>query len=253
MFSLFINIRIITVAELIIFLFFIFLKVILFIFQIPTLQEDFDGATHGDQDYGVVSFDYGLINHTEEGSTGSPFSVVDDKDQASLAMPVSPRRALMVFFSLRVTNMVFSEDLFNKSSPEYKALEQRFLELVKKKNYSLQLLLVFVSIHTNVWFGIFFFKIYFSQLVPYLQSNLSYFENLEILNFRNGSIVVNSRMRFGKPVARGVTTTVYLILEDFCNTAYQTMNLAIDKYSLDVESGEVSLTLWFIITEVTIL
>lgn len=77
----------------------------------------------------------------------------------------------------------------------------------------------------------------FPQLVPYLQSNLSHFENLEILNFRNGSIVVNSRMKFGKPVPRGVTTTVYLILEDFCNTAYQTMNLAIDKYSLDVESG----------------
>lgn len=77
----------------------------------------------------------------------------------------------------------------------------------------------------------------FSQLVPYLQSNLSNFENLEILNFRNGSIVVNSRMKFGKPVQQGVTTTVYLILEDFCNTAYQTMNLAIDKYSLDVESG----------------
>lgn len=49
-------------------------------------------------------------------------------------------------------------------------------------------------------------------------------------------------MKFGKPVARGVTTTVYLILEDFCNTAYQTMNLAIDKYSLDVESGMLSLT-----------
>lgn len=77
--------------------------------------------------------------------------------------------------------------------------------------------------------------------MPYLQSNLSNFENLEILNFRNGSIVVNSRMKFGKPVQQGVATTVHLILEDFCNTAYQTMNLAIDKYSLDVESGERSL------------
>ena len=45
-------------------------------------------------------------------------------------------------------------------------------------------------------------------------------------------------MKFGKPVPQTVTTAVYLILEDFCNTAYQTMNLAIDKYSLDVESGE---------------
>ncbi|NXF31787.1 IMPG2 protein, partial [Nyctibius bracteatus] len=115
-----------------------------------------------------------------------------------------PSRALVVFFSLRVTNMMFSEDLFNKNSPEYKALEQRFLEL----------------------------------LVPYLQSNLTGFKNLEILNFRNGSIVVNSRMNFSKPVPRNVTNAVYIILEDFCNTAYHTMNLAIDKYSLDVESGE---------------
>lgn len=79
------------------------------------------------------------------------------------------------------------------------------------------------------------------QLVPYLQSNLNNFKNLEILNFRNGSIVVNSRMRFGKPVPRGVTNVVYLILEDFANTAHQTMNLSIDKYSLDVESGRSSL------------
>ncbi|XP_036705589.1 interphotoreceptor matrix proteoglycan 2 [Balaenoptera musculus] len=112
--------------------------------------------------------------------------------------------ALVVFFSLRVTNMMFSEDLFNKNSLEYKALEQRFLEL----------------------------------LVPYLQSNLTGFQNLEILNFRNGSIVVNSRMKFAKSVPPNVTNAVYVILEDFCTTAYQTMNLAIDKYSLDVESGD---------------
>ncbi|XP_006890100.1 PREDICTED: interphotoreceptor matrix proteoglycan 2 [Elephantulus edwardii] len=112
--------------------------------------------------------------------------------------------ALVVFFSLRVTNMMFSEDLFNKNSLEYKALEERFLEL----------------------------------LVPYLQSNLTGFQNLEILNFRNGSIVVNSRMKFAKPVPADVNNAVYMILEDFCTAAYQTMNLAIDKHSLDVESGD---------------
>lgn len=63
-----------------------------------------------------------LPNGTAEGS------------EISIALPTSAWRALIVFFSLRVNNMIFSEDLFNKSSPEYKALEQRFLELVKKKN-----------------------------------------------------------------------------------------------------------------------
>uniref|UniRef100_UPI0037E88A22 interphotoreceptor matrix proteoglycan 2 n=1 Tax=Semicossyphus pulcher TaxID=241346 RepID=UPI0037E88A22 len=172
--------------------------------EIQTINEDLDDATTGDQEFDLIQYGYGLTNHTEDGSTSFPFGVAHGTDQVSIAMPANPGRALMVFFSLRVTNMIFSDDLFNKSSPEYKALEQRFVEL----------------------------------LVPYLQSNLSHFENLEILNFRNGSIVVNSRMKFGKPVQKGVTTTVYLILEDFCNTAYQTMNLAIDKYSLDVESGD---------------
>ncbi|XP_032385890.1 interphotoreceptor matrix proteoglycan 2 [Etheostoma spectabile] len=172
--------------------------------EIQTAIEGLDDATVRDQDYDVIHYGYGLINHTEEGSTSFPFGVAHGTDKVNIAMPVNPGRALMVFFSLRVTNMIFSDDLFNKSSPEYKALEQRFIEL----------------------------------LVPYLQSNLSNFENLEILNFRNGSIVVNSRMKFGKPVPQTVTNTVYLILEDFCNTAYQTMNLAIDKYSLDVESGD---------------
>ncbi|NXG53517.1 IMPG2 protein, partial [Psilopogon haemacephalus] len=162
----------------------------------------------------TVSFSPDL---TEEGRSATKSHVelttrVQSTEMASVAWathenrsstPV-PSRSLVVFFSLRVTNMMFSEDLFNKNSPEYKALEQRFLEL----------------------------------LVPYLQSNLTGFQNLEILNFRNGSIVVNSRMKFAKPVPRNVTNAVYMILEDFCNTAYHTMNLAIDKYSLDVESGE---------------
>lgn len=48
----------------------------------------------------------------------------------AVAMPTAPGRALMVFFSLRVTNMRFSMNLFNKSSAEYQALEQRFIQLV---------------------------------------------------------------------------------------------------------------------------
>ncbi|XP_064129108.1 interphotoreceptor matrix proteoglycan 2 isoform X1 [Loxodonta africana] len=155
------------------------------------------------------------LTHEESGKIGGYVEMSTNVHSAEMGVVTQPTKggdlsdtqtagALVVFFSLRVTNMMFSEDLFNKNSLEYKALEQRFLEL----------------------------------LVPYLQSNLTGFQNLEILNFRNGSIVVNSRMKFAKSVPADVNNAVYMILEDFCNTAYQTMNLAIDKYSLDVESGD---------------
>lgn len=45
-------------------------------------------------------------------------------------------------------------------------------------------------------------------------------------------------MKFANSVPPNVNNAVYMILEDFCTTAYRTMNLAIDKYSLDVESGD---------------
>ncbi|XP_054557087.1 interphotoreceptor matrix proteoglycan 2 [Talpa occidentalis] len=154
------------------------------------------------------------IIHEENGKVGSYVDMSTNVHSSEMTIMTQPTKVgdssytqapgtLVVFFSLRVTNMVFSEDLFNKNSLGYKVLEQRFLEL----------------------------------LVPYLQSNLTGFQNLEILNFRNGSIVVNSRMKFANSIPPNVNNAVYMILEDFCTTAYQTMNLAIDKYSLDVESG----------------
>lgn len=103
-----------------------------FIFpQIQTTDEGLEDVPFGDQSYDI-NYGFGLHNYTEEGSTGFPTGVAQGTDHVSLAMPVNPGRALMVFFSLRVTNMMFSDDLFNKSSAEYKALEQRFLELVTK-------------------------------------------------------------------------------------------------------------------------
>lgn len=72
-----------------------------------------------------VSFD--IIQYDDENGSG----FIHGSDMASVAMPVSPGRALMVFFSLRVTNMMFSQDLFNKSSSEYKTLERQFLDLVR--------------------------------------------------------------------------------------------------------------------------
>lgn len=109
--------------------------------QIQTTNDGLDDSSTVDQGFDLVQYGSGFINHTEEGSTGFPFGVAHGTDQASIAMPVNPGRALIVFFSLRVTNMIFSEDLFNKSSPEYKALEQRFLELVNVSHRTQLLLL----------------------------------------------------------------------------------------------------------------
>jgi len=65
-----------------------------------------------------------------DGDSSGFFSEDPGAEGQAVAVPTAPGRALMVFFSLRVTNMRFSMNLFNKSSAEYKALEQRFLELV---------------------------------------------------------------------------------------------------------------------------
>ncbi|XP_032507404.1 interphotoreceptor matrix proteoglycan 1 isoform X2 [Phocoena sinus] len=121
------------------------------------------------------------------------------------AMTVATRgRELVVFFSLRVANMPFSTDLFNKSSLEYQALEQRFTQL----------------------------------LVPYLRSNLTGFKQLEILNFRNGSVIVDSKMKFAKSVPYNLTKAVRGVLEDFRSAAAQQLDLEIDSYSLDVEAAD---------------
>lgn len=78
-----------------------------------------------------VSFDlfqYG--SEANEGDSSGFSSGAQGSDLEAMALPTRPARALTVFFSLRVTNMIFSQDLFNKSSAEYKALEQRFMQLV---------------------------------------------------------------------------------------------------------------------------
>ncbi|XP_034755742.1 interphotoreceptor matrix proteoglycan 1-like isoform X5 [Etheostoma cragini] len=113
-------------------------------------------------------------------------------------------RELVVFFSLRVTNMDFSADLFNKTSPEYRSLENTFLDL----------------------------------LMPFLQANLTGFKKLEILNFRKGSVVVNSRMKFAKSVPYNITSAVHCALEEFCFTASQNLHIEIDTHSLDVEPAD---------------
>ncbi|KAA8582951.1 hypothetical protein FQN60_015497, partial [Etheostoma spectabile] len=55
--------------------------------------------------------------------------------------------------------------------------------------------------------------------MPFLQANLTGFKKLEILNFRKGSVVVNSRMKFAKSVPYNITSAAdackFLACEEF--------------------------------------
>ncbi|KAK1894229.1 Interphotoreceptor matrix proteoglycan 1 [Dissostichus eleginoides] len=75
-------------------------------------------------------------------------------------------------------------------------------------------------------------------LLPYLQSNLTGFKQLEVLNFRNGSVVVNSKMKLDKPVPYNVTEAVHCVLEDFCNAASKRLDIKIDSRSLEIEPAD---------------
>lgn len=79
-----------------------------------------------------VSFDlFQYAGEVAEGDSSGFFSGAQVSDPDAVALKTRPGHALTVFFSLRVTNMAFSLDLFNRSSPEYKALEHQFLQLVR--------------------------------------------------------------------------------------------------------------------------
>ena len=77
------------------------------------------------------------------------------------------------------------------------------------------------------------------QLLPFLQANLTGFKNLEILNFRKGSVVVNSKMKFAKSVPYNITEAVHCVLEEFCTAAAKNLRIQIDTQSLDIEPGRV--------------
>ncbi len=95
--------------------------------EIQPFEHDFSDVPSIDVSFDV--FQYGGV--ATEGDSSGFSSGAQGSDLDAIALPTRPGRALTVFFSLRVTNMAFSMDLFNKSSPEYKALEQRFLQLVR--------------------------------------------------------------------------------------------------------------------------
>ncbi|KAM9354850.1 interphotoreceptor matrix proteoglycan 1 [Pholidichthys leucotaenia] len=151
-----------------------------------------------------------------------------------LMKAVDNNKELVVFFSLRVTNMIFSDDLFNKNSPEYKSLENTFLELTQHSG-SRNLPNPGASSKSGPMRQTTLVSI---PLLPYLQSNLTGFKQLEILNFRNGSIVVNSKMKLDKPVPYNVTEAVHCVLEDFCNAASNRLDIEIDSRSLEIEPAD---------------
>lgn len=95
--------------------------------ELRPFDHDFSDVPSIDVSFDV--FQFGSV--ATEGDSSGFSSGAQGSDLDAVALPTRPARALTVFFSLRVTNMAFSQDLFNKSSAEYKALEQRFLQLVR--------------------------------------------------------------------------------------------------------------------------
>ncbi|XP_036006618.1 interphotoreceptor matrix proteoglycan 1 isoform X3 [Fundulus heteroclitus] len=176
----------------------------------------------------------GFASEADEGPYGSTAAPAVRQASTPLMAAVEKSKELVVFFSLRVTNMMFTDDLFNKSSPEYKSLENTFLELTQhfgssnqpnpgassKSGLGRQTTLASIP------------------LLPYLQSNLTGFKQLEILNFRNGSVVVNSRMKLDRPVPYNVTEAVHCVLEDLCSAASNRLDIEIDSRSLEVEPAD---------------
>ncbi|XP_071324129.1 titin homolog [Trachinotus anak] len=162
--------------------------------------------------------DVAVTEANELQNEGSGFVSVDQEHSTVSVTPPPPvrylttpsmttashGRELVVFFSLRVTNMDFSEDLFNKTSSEYRSLENTFLDV----------------------------------LLPFLQANLTGFKKLEILNFRKGSVVVNSKMKFTKSVPYNITEAVHCVLEEFCSAAAKNLHIQIDTHSLDIEPAD---------------
>ncbi|XP_077586795.1 interphotoreceptor matrix proteoglycan 1 isoform X2 [Stigmatopora nigra] len=168
------------------------------------MQDDVEPKQARTERTEALGEDSGSVVYPSEADDHSTAVPASRKASTPVMAAVQQSRDLVVFFSLRVTNMMFSDDLFNKTSPEYRSLENTFLEL----------------------------------LLPYLESNLTGFKQLEILNFRNGSVVVNSRLKLEKEVPYNVTEAVHCVLEDFCGAASRRLDIEIDSRSLEIEQAD---------------
>ncbi|XP_072313484.1 interphotoreceptor matrix proteoglycan 1 isoform X2 [Eucyclogobius newberryi] len=166
----------------------------------PESTEGEDVSPEGTEGEGVSP----ESTHTEEEYGSGLYEWTPPPVSTPLMAAVERSKDLVVFFRLRVSNMMFTENLFNKESPEYKSLENTFLEL----------------------------------LLPYLETNLTGFKALEILSFQNGSVIVNSKMKLNKAVPYNVTEAVHCVLEEFCNSASNKMDIHVDSRSLEVEPAD---------------
>lgn len=113
-------------------------------------DEDLEESEKGGEGSSHVSVADLLVDQTNTAVTwenqlleeGSGFTSVGEEPLGTTAPPplryvttptmtrASHGRELVVFFSLRVTNLQFSEDLSNRTSSEYRTLENTFLDLV---------------------------------------------------------------------------------------------------------------------------
>ncbi|MEQ2176339.1 hypothetical protein GOODEAATRI_027008, partial [Goodea atripinnis] len=113
-----------------------------------TLPGDNSNATEG---VGLTDLEEeesgsGFASESDEGPYGSTAPPAVRQANTPLMTAVEKSKELVVFFSLRVTNMMFTDDLFNKSSPEYKSLENTFLELVGTQAFVLEIMLLHTSL-----------------------------------------------------------------------------------------------------------
>lgn len=90
-----------------------------------------------DQTGGAAAEDHELLDEGSGSSSVEQLTVTTPPPLRYLTTPTlttaSQGKELVVFFSLRVTNVKFTEDLFNKTSLEYKSLENTFLDMVSRK------------------------------------------------------------------------------------------------------------------------
>lgn len=104
--------------------------------QVETADPESLTASPGGEEFSE-EVDQSNTPSKESVDPGSDLTSAAEEDATPLRYLTTPtmttasnRQELVVFFSLRLTNMDFSEDLFNNTSAEYRALENTLLDVV---------------------------------------------------------------------------------------------------------------------------